>query len=391
MFSIQDLTQYEELSLFIDANDTNSRRALAPLLKHHYVLKNNIAGFAERLSPPSIMAGLGLLDHLKILNETPAFSEDIDCMVKATQGGHLQVVMYLLNKNISINNAYTALLEAAEGGHSEVFKALLTKPLFEERVNVDVFKRAVDKENEPIINQLLHYPTLLAFADENEEKYGQPYLRPFVTAKIAYLFTEKPHNLTTKDTMMYFYILRHLIRRRAVNDLPDIDLLLSMPAIRSIAHIEVSPGQPNELLRMAMGCVYEAVEERLLTITAVRDHAEQNNYYGDDKAKLRQTQRDQEVRYMAFILCGVFQSLYSFNPAQSDTKIQQVSGLFCQDICKRILSYILPNPFKKPFIEHKFYHNVGLFFEGRQKKENAVQQSSVTSFLSTKVIPNYDN
>jgi hypothetical protein len=91
-------------------------------------------------------------------------------------------------------------------------------------------------------------------------------------------------DITEKQATNYFYIIRNLIRRNdeALSD--DIRFLLEIPAVKALVHTDVTPGEENELLRLALSVENQNAAEILLTIPAVRALAQQNDYYREEQS-----------------------------------------------------------------------------------------------------------
>ena len=118
------------------------------------------------------------------------------------------------------------------------------------------------------------------------------YVRPYIMKQLTALHTQKnmleeaqPNAVFDVDlatAKRCFYILRNLIRRNDAAVLDDICFLLSIPAVKNLAHTEVSPGQSNELLRLALNISNAPAALILLNLPEVRAMAERNNYYHDE-------------------------------------------------------------------------------------------------------------
>ncbi|KTD57127.1 ankyrin repeat family protein [Legionella sainthelensi] len=146
---------------------------------------------------------------------------------------------------------------------------------------------AMNANNIEAVNYLLHYPDCLAYAELHNIEYNY-WVRPFITNKLKALKAEEeayyqkhPHgvfNLEHQDCRLGFYMLRHLIRSNDLSKLRDICFLLSIPGIKILTHQEVTKKQPNELFHLVMGKDNLLMAALLLTVPAIRAHAEQNNF-----------------------------------------------------------------------------------------------------------------
>ena len=76
--------------------------------------------------------------------------------------------------------------------------------------------------------------------------------------------------------------MRHLIRCNTPQFDDELRFLLSIPAVKALAHQEVTRNQPNELLRLALTTNNQLAATILLAIPAVRTLAEENDYYRDE-------------------------------------------------------------------------------------------------------------
>src|SRR5438045_4127531 len=79
-----------------------------------------------------------------------------------------------------------------------------------------------------------------------------------------------------------FYIIRHLIRlnNRQFDD--ELRFLLTIPAVKALAHCPVTPNQPNELVRRALSTNNQEAAAILLNLPEGRAVAAQKDYYRQD-------------------------------------------------------------------------------------------------------------
>lgn len=152
-----------------------------------------------------------------------------------------------------------------------------------------VFCSAAHDDRTHIANRLLLFPTVLSYAEQDEQEYGNKYTHPFITeqlnllrTQLAALETEQTQavfNVDADRAKLCFYMLRNLIRRNDPTLQDDIRFLLDIPAVKALVHTTVTSNQPNELIRLALTTGNQNAAALLLTLPEVRALAEQNNFY----------------------------------------------------------------------------------------------------------------
>ena len=158
--------------------------------------------------------------------------------------------------------------------------------------NFGAFRWAISKEHEDIVNHMLSHPVCFAHAEPHEYEYKK-YTLPFIERKLSQLTKQKQamlalnqhaiFNLSNKNEIhLCFYLLRHLIRNNHANTRDHLHLLLDIPEVKAIVHTQVTPGEPNELLRLALAVNNEDAAIMLLGIPAVRQEAERHNFYHNE-------------------------------------------------------------------------------------------------------------
>jgi hypothetical protein len=180
----------------------------------------------------------------------------------AAGNGHLEVLQYLeakapnhIQDMIQANN-FHAYQFAAENGHLEVSKSMFSKS-----------------------------SACFAHAEMHMNEYGELLIKPFVGETLhalrqATMDAPADFNITdSEQAKICFYIMRNLIRRNDRTLDNDLRFLLSIPAVQALAHQEVTRERPNELIRLALATNNQQAASILLTIPAVRELAEQNDYY----------------------------------------------------------------------------------------------------------------
>ncbi|RUR08308.1 hypothetical protein [Legionella sp. km772] len=154
----------------------------------------------------------------------------------------------------------------------------------------------------------------LAYFESHDCEYGQMYVYAFVAAQLEGLkgrkeAYEQTHpagvfDVEAEEAPRCFYLLRNLIRRGVRRDYadaePNVDelrFLLTIPAVKNLAHQELNEGGSNELLRLACHLGNSDATVLLLSLPLVRALAEQNNYYRNEargQLDLSRLARDRE-------------------------------------------------------------------------------------------------
>jgi hypothetical protein len=117
--------------------------------------------------------------------------------------------------------------------------------------------------------------------------YAEQYLReydeitaPFIAKKLGELSLRAVNN--AEEAKLCFYIVRHFIRRNNRESDESLRFLLNIPAVRALAHQEITQGQSNELIRLALSTNNHTAAGILLEIPEVLTLAEQNDYYHNE-------------------------------------------------------------------------------------------------------------
>ena len=238
----------------------------------------------------------------------------------AAIGGHLAVLNRLFEK-CSANKiqemiaaiSYGAFQKAASNGHLAVLNRLIEECIMSEKrkmiesCDYNAFRNAFSNKHTPVVNWLLPFPSVFAYAEMHRQEYHTA-VNPFVSTTLTALRasrqafeTANPNAvfnvLDNSKTELYFYMIRHLIRRNDLTCLDDIRFLLDIPAVKALAHTEMTIGTSNELLRLALSIGNRPAVELLIAIPAVRTLAEQNNYYQAEQhagVDLRQLAQNRE-------------------------------------------------------------------------------------------------
>ncbi|MDP3704642.1 MAG: hypothetical protein Q8R24_01875 [Legionellaceae bacterium] len=206
---------------------------------------------------------------------------------------------------------------AARGGHLHIIKFLLNNLDEPERgaMVIDAYERAVKRENNKAeTDYLLSLPSLVAHIEKNiqryeghTQEYGERYIPLFVSKQLQFLRSQKNgleakhahavFDVDANQARVCFYMLRNLIRRNSDDLRDDMLFLLNIPEVKSLVHVDVTPGRSNELLRLALLTENRSAADILLAIPAVRELAAAHNYYRDEmrgQLDLRALARDRE-------------------------------------------------------------------------------------------------
>lgn len=250
-------------------------------------------------------AKYGQLQVLHYLEEKA--SEQLQAMISA-QGfyafkyaagnGHLHVLHYLEEKApeqlqaMITDDNFNAYISAAREGQIDVLHYLEEK-VIPEQLQVMIASMASDHFDiaclyPEVTDHLLQHASVLAFAEPHTGEFGETVF-PFITRQLDNLHAEKRQIEETNVNVVFdvnekiakccFYILRNLIRRNEPALLDEIRFLISIPAVKNLVHREVTIGQSNELLRLALSISNAAAAELLLTLPEVNALAQQNQYY----------------------------------------------------------------------------------------------------------------
>jgi len=191
---------------------------------------------------------------------------------------------------------YAAFQAAARGGHLAVVNRLV-ELVPEDRVqamvaaeNYAAFREAAGGGHLAVVNRLLQFNTVFAYVEMHDWEYGSRYVYPFVQAQLAVLQERRTTFEAThpqgvfdvtepEDAKRCFYMLRNLIRRNNPALEGDIQFLINLPSVKALLHTEVTPGQSNELLRLAMNQGNAFAANVLLNVPAVHTRAVQDDFY----------------------------------------------------------------------------------------------------------------
>jgi hypothetical protein len=255
----------------------------------------------------SYAAENGHLDVLRYLEEKAP--ERLQAMIGAgdyaafryaAENGHLDVLRYLEEKApgsfqamIGAND-YHAFSYAAQNGHLDVLRYLEEKSpdrfqTMIEAGDYGAFHSAARNGHLDVVRHLLTHPSCFAYAEQHQAEYGElvlPCLSEKITslrAQKATLELESPNAVfnveNPTEAQLLFFMARHLIRLNSPAHQDDLLFLLSIPSVRALAHTEVTQSRSNELIRLALSIGNAPAAQLLLSIPAVRQLTEQNDFY----------------------------------------------------------------------------------------------------------------
>ncbi|MDI1352373.1 MAG: hypothetical protein PSV35_06330, partial [bacterium] len=243
-------------------------------------------------------------------------ADDYAAYKNAATNGHLHILNALEQKASELvlkmiqAQSYYSFRFAASNGHLEVLKHLKSKApqLFNEMIeaeNFSAYRKAFENKVPAVNNWLLaNSSTCFAYAEAHMHEYGASSVNPFIDQHIAHLRREALNMVhgvfdirNLESQKICFYILRNLIRRndRSLDD--EIRFLLSIPSVKSLAHRELTVGQPNELLRLALTTNNQEAATLLINIEAVRNLAQHHDFYRAEingQLNLEQLSQDRE-------------------------------------------------------------------------------------------------
>ncbi|MFJ1269353.1 hypothetical protein ACD661_12365 [Legionella lytica] len=247
--------------------------------------------------------------HAEILNylESKASSltremilaENYAAYKNAASNGHVAVLKdleakasELVIKMIEAQNYY-AFRMGAKNGHISVLSHLESKApqLFEHMVEADNFRAyraSVENAQIEASHWLLSKSSrCFAYAEAHVQEFGKASVNPFISQHLSALHREAlnfpPPGVfdiqSLEQAKICFYLVRNLIRRneRALDD--EIKFLLNLPSVKALAHMAVTPEQPNELIRLALTTGNQDAATILLNIPEVKSLTEENDYY----------------------------------------------------------------------------------------------------------------
>ena len=231
-------------------------------------------------------------------------ARDYHAFRKAAHNGHLATIKKLIDlapdniqDMVSAENFY-AFQFAASHGHLDVMEKLMeiASDKVQDMVSADnfyAFEMAHENAQLQIVERLLSVPAVFTYAEMHPHEYRE-FVQDFMNFELSTL-SQDTNNFNTnhpgqvfditdlEKAKLYFYMLRPLIRQQTPESLNQISLLLDIPSVRALAHQEITPNEPNELLRLAMSLNHQAAAHRLLAIPAVYELAVRNDFYQQEQ------------------------------------------------------------------------------------------------------------
>lgn len=135
---------------------------------------------------------------------------------------------------------------------------------------------------------LLKNLSCFAFAESHFAEASKLCVTSFVQSQLDSLHKDSTQNrdqvfdITDSTRAQFcFYMLRNLIRRNDRSLDSELQFLLSIPAVRALAHKELSSQKPNELIQLALANGNIEAAEQLMLIEDVKNLTMHNNFYHD--------------------------------------------------------------------------------------------------------------
>lgn len=241
-------------------------------------------------------------------------AENYYCFQSAAEYGHVDILEWHYNEapqaliNMLRAENYRSFAMAAENGHLDVLKWLketASEDEFQAMLQYDdfyAFHFASLNNHLETANWLLSNPPCFAYTEQFENEYGN-YVDPFIADTLVVLHQESAASQNSgalfdiddpERARLCFYLIRNMIRRDDRTFDEELRFLLNIPAVRALAHQEITQGYSNELLRFALLIDNQVAVNLLRTIDAVRQLAIENNNYPDDRIDLRRLAEDRE-------------------------------------------------------------------------------------------------
>lgn len=239
-----------------------------------------------------------LLSFQNIQNEIPKFKEEL-CResMKIDSLVMFERLIEIPPSNRLGRSETADILEVATQYNSlQIINYILVSPHFSPLQIGQYLERLVEKcmrsnVSDAVRTRLLQVPAVFACAEKHDNEYSQQ-TYPFITDRLKDLHEQKSaleiqdthavFDVEANEAQLLFYILRNLIRHNSPESQDEIRFLLSIPAVKRLAHTAVTPNEPNELLRFAMTTDNPEAAAILLTIPAVRALASEHNFYRNE-------------------------------------------------------------------------------------------------------------
>lgn len=228
---------------------------------------------------------------------------DYGCFLFAARAGHLPILKWLKKQAPDELGAmiqalsYSPFRAAAEWGCLDILKWLKKQAPSEVEDMIEPYKYiafglAVERGKLETVNWLLLLPKCFAHAEQHDHEF-RGYVVPFIDKTLSSLHQEyeafslqNPNEIfdieEAKRAQLCFYLLRNLIRRNDRDFDDELRFLLTIPSVKGLAHQEITEGHSNELLRLAMFSGNGVAATLLLNIDAVRQLAEESNFYREE-------------------------------------------------------------------------------------------------------------
>lgn len=168
---------------------------------------------------------------------------------------------------------------------------------------------SIGAEANKLLLEFLQLPSVFAFIEMHTTRFGHNVTQPFIAAQVAELkqryakhqalTPELNFDISENEARLCFYMMRHMIRqdysvlpateRHALQQ--DFKFLMDTPEVKNRLHLTVTPGESNELLRLAIRLGRTWARDYLIEIPLVRIVAEANDFYVNEGGLLGDLQR----------------------------------------------------------------------------------------------------
>ncbi|CAM2864673.1 hypothetical protein [Legionella worsleiensis] len=249
--------------------DAGSKKTLELMADAYYVYRNAAAN-----------------GHLEILVH---FESRMDAR---QQRNALEAANYYAYQNAAANGHLATLVHLESHMNDKQLHGALSAN------NYYAYRQAFSNQHTDIQNHLLRHASVFAYAEQHVHEFSNS-VRHFAKGLIHKWQTDYERfqanhsngvfDLDENEVKLGFYLARHLIRENTPEACEQLGFLLGIPGIADLAHREITPNQPNELLLLALRLSNRLAVKILFTLPPVRELAEQHNYYA---RKIRGTKLD---------------------------------------------------------------------------------------------------
>lgn len=214
-----------------------------------------------------------------------------DAFAKAC--AHLPILLWIENKATNeklqelIEKSYKAFSWACLDNNVEVarwFKSKIPSDVLKNLISkreYELYHNTISGKRFEITKLLLWDLDCFLYADKCRKSSFGGTLNQFIDEELDQI--KKSNTVGTiidpGTIKLYFYMARNIIRGEQKKHLERLQLLLSIPALKALAHEEVTPKTPNELMQVALLHGNFSAADELLKIEAVRTATVDNAFY----------------------------------------------------------------------------------------------------------------